>query len=86
MYILSPRICNELLFLFTFVTNSCCILAKEKQHVYPVASVPTSPAFHHNPRHGKHFPSQSEENIRRGLHQKTPKYTCHQKYIKLEQK
>ena len=65
MYILSPRICNGLVFLFTFVTNSCCILAKAKQHVYPVASVPTSPAFHHNPRHGKHFPSQSQENIRR---------------------
>ena len=27
--------------------------------------MPTSPAFHHNPRHGKHFPSQSQENIRR---------------------
>ena len=38
MYILSPRICNGLVFLFTFVTNSCCILAKEKQHVYPVTS------------------------------------------------
>ena len=43
-------------------TKSC---RNAKQHVYPVASVPTSPAFHHNPRHGKHFPSQSQENIRR---------------------